>query len=309
MGIYDTDLSSQSESDFEKAKSRGKMQSLLSTLSWRNTDLLSFYEVTGLIKPKNQTYRGMQTIPIKNIIGSEGRYRDFSVAFYPKKNLLKERWKSIDQAHLKYIDLPAISVFKLSDWYFVRDGNHRVSVAKSQGVEFIDAEVVELDSEIPLKPGMTMKQLKKEVIIYERKQLLSQYPLSEMIPMDDIVFTSPGMYPELINHILVHKYYMNENRSDEVPLEEATKDWYEDVYLPIVEEIHKDKLLSAFPTNTDGDLYMWIVRHWDELKRVSGSQNVSIESATTDYKNRYGRGRLYRWFTVVKQFFSKKIIK
>ena len=102
---------------------------------------------------------------------------------------------------------------------------------------------------------------------------------------------------------------MNENRSDEVPLEEAAKDWYEDVYLPIVEEIHKDKLLSAFPTNTDGDLYMWIVRHWDDLKRVSGSQNVSIESATTDYKNRYGRGRLNRWFTVVKQIFSKKIIK
>ncbi len=151
-------LSTQTNEDFEKAKTRGRIQSVLSTLAWKNSDLLSFYAVTDLIKPRNETYRGMRTIPISQIIGSEGRYQDFSQAFYPKKELLRSRWRSIypkkellrsrwrsiDGAVKQYIILPPISVYKVGQWYFVRDGNHRVSVAKAQGVEFIDAEVVEL---------------------------------------------------------------------------------------------------------------------------------------------------------------------
>ena len=64
------DLFTQTNEDFEKAKSRGRIQSILSSLVRKNSDLLSLYAVTELIKPKNETYRGMQTIPVKNIIGS-----------------------------------------------------------------------------------------------------------------------------------------------------------------------------------------------------------------------------------------------
>ena len=138
--------SSQAFEDFTKAKRRAHFNSFFNTLTWKNTDLLSLYEVTKIIKPKKETYLGMQTIPVNKIIGSEGRYRDFSSAFYPKKEMLRNRWTSIDRARMDDIVLPTISVYSLGGNYFVRDGNHRVSVAKSMGVEFIDAEVVELDS-------------------------------------------------------------------------------------------------------------------------------------------------------------------
>lgn len=281
---------SQSEDDFSNAKNRARFQVLLSKLKWENSDLLSLYEVTDLIKPKGETYKGMQTIPIDSIIGSEGRARDFSKAFYPKKELLKERWKSIDRAHMQYIDLPSINVYKLGEWYFVRDGNHRVSVAKAQGVMYIDAEVVELDSQIPLKSGMTMKDLKQKVISFERQQAIEQYHPEKYIPMDEIVFSAAGMYTEVINHINVHKYYINQDQSDEISFKEAIKSWYDNVYFPIIEECRKLKLLNSFPGNTEGDLYIWVVRHWNELKEVSGSQNVSIETATQDYQLRYGKG-------------------
>ncbi len=299
-----TDLFSQTNEDFEKARSRGRMQSLLSSLSWKNSDLLSLYAVTELIKPKNETYLGMRTIPVNQIIGSEGRYQDFSLAFYPKKELLRSRWRSVDRAAKEYIILPPISVYKLGQWYFVRDGNHRVSVAKTQGVEFIDAEVVELDSQIPLEPGLTMKQLRKRVIDYERQRFLEQYEPS-YLPMDEIVFTSPGSYPEMVNHILVHKYYLNEDKKEVLSFEEGACSWYEKVYLPIVEEIRREKLLASFPGNTEADLYMWIVRHWDNLKHMSGSQEVTIESATSDYKIRYGKGRLERWIRRIRYLLSK----
>ena len=66
--------------DFDEARRRAQIQKVLSTFRWKNPDLLSFYEVTKLIKPDAQFYKGMQTIPVKNIIGSENRYHDFSAA-------------------------------------------------------------------------------------------------------------------------------------------------------------------------------------------------------------------------------------
>ncbi|MBK5201706.1 MAG: transcriptional regulator [Spirochaetaceae bacterium] len=297
---------SQSQDDFINAKNRARFQVLLSKLKWENSDLLSLYEVKELIKPRGETYKGMKTIPIEQIIGSEGRAKDFSKAFYPKKDLLKERWESIDRAHIQYIDLPSINVYKLGDWYFVRDGNHRVSVAKSQGVKFIDAEVVELDSEILLKKGMTMKDLRNEVIKFERVQVIEQYHLDDLIPFNEMNFSASGMYPEIINHINVHKYYINQDREDVISFDEAAKSWYDLVYFPIIEEVRRLKLLSSFPGNYEGDLYIWIVRHWDYLKEVSGSQKVTIGTATQDYQRRYGKGYLSKQFLRFKKFIQRK---
>ena len=263
--------------DFSRAKNKARMQTILNTLTWRNPDLLSFYEVTSLIKPKSETYLGMRTIPVDRIIGSEGRYHDFSAAFFPKRELLRNRWESIDSAMIGDVILPPISVYSLGGYYFVRDGNHRVSVAKSKGVEFIDAEVVELDSQIPLRAGMTMKELREAVVAYERKDFIDQYK-PDYLPMDEISFTVPGAYPEMVNHILVHKYYVNQEYPYEISFEEAAKSWYANVYFPIVNEIRKQHLLAAFPGQTEADMYMWIVRKWDEYKRIENKNMTAAEA-------------------------------
>ena len=287
--------------DFSRAKTRARFQSLLNTLTWKNTDLLSFYEVTSIIKPKSETYRGMQTIPVSRIIGSEGRYHDFSSAFFPKREMLRNRWESVDRAVLSDIVLPPISVFSLGGYYFVRDGNHRVSVAKAQGVEFIDAEVVELDSQIPLEEGMTMKTLRRRGVTYERNAFIQQYKPS-YLPMGEIVFTSPGAYPEMVNHILVHKYFINQNQKEEIPFEQAAVSWYKNVYAPIVKVIREEHLLFQFPGSTEGDMYLWIVRTWDDMKRQKKNQNIPIEEAAEEIKKRNKALPLFRY---IKYFLSK----
>lgn len=287
--------------DFSRAKTRARFQSLLNTLTWKNTDLLSFYEVTSIIKPKSETYRGMQTIPVSRIIGSEGRYHDFSSAFFPKREMLRNRWESVDRAVLSDIVLPPISVFSLGGYYFVRDGNHRVSVAKAQGVEFIDAEVVELDSQIPLEEGMTMKTLRRRVVAYERNAFIQQYKPS-YLPMGEIVFTSPGAYPEMVNHILVHKYFINQNQKEEIPFEQAAVSWYKNVYAPIVKVIREEHLLFQFPGSTEGDMYLWIVRTWDDMKRQKKNQNIPIEEAAEEIKK---RNKVLPLFRYIKYFLSK----
>ena len=289
--------------DFNKAHRHAVFQGIFSTFKWSYPDLLSFYEVTKLIKPESESYKGMMTIPVKQIIGSENRYHDFSSAFYPTNLSLERRWESIDAASMDDVVLPPISVYKLGDCYFVRDGNHRVSVARSKGVEFIDAEVVELTSKIPLEEGMTLNEIRKRVVAYERQRFIEQFNPT-YLPMERIVFSSPGSYPEMVNHILVHKYYMNMDREDEIPFSEAAADWFDNVYKPIANAIEHEHLLSEFPGQTEADLYMWLVRRWDEMKRLnmSATENDAAKAVKSEIKSPF----IIRWGAYWKSKLSRK---
>ena len=282
--------------DFIKAHRHAVFQGIFSTFRWHNPNLLSFYEVTKLIKPEAESYKGMQVIPVKQIIGSENRYHDFSSAFYPMNTHLERRWESIDAAHLDDVVLPPISVYKLGDTYFVRDGNHRVSVA-------IDAEVVELTSKIPLEEGITLNEIKKRVVAYERQRFIDQFNPT-YLPMDRIDFTAPGSYPEMVNHIMVHKYYLNQNRKDEISFEEGAVSWFNNVYLPIADAIEKEHLLAEFPGQTEADLYMWLVRRWDEMKRVDAlaTENDAAKAVKSEIKTPFIR----RWIDYLKTKLSRK---
>ena len=99
--------------------------------------MLSFNDVKKILKPQNEVYAGMQIVPINKIVGSEGRYQDFDNHFLPRTNLLKSRWARVDEAHLNDIVLPPIQLYEIGGLYFVRDGNHRVSVAKMQRNNFV----------------------------------------------------------------------------------------------------------------------------------------------------------------------------
>jgi hypothetical protein len=92
----------------------------------------------------SQAYRGMMTVEVETISGSVGRYRDFDEAFLPLRVSMAYRWGRVDRAYHRGVELPAVSRYKIGDAYFVRDGNHRVSVAKYHKAAAIDAEVVEL---------------------------------------------------------------------------------------------------------------------------------------------------------------------
>ena len=256
----------QAQLDFDKNVKKGKMESLFNSMIWKDSSLLSLYEVTSIIRPQSECYEGMKTIEVDKIIGSEGRYKDFSFSFLPKRSFLKSRWQSIDRAHYDDVVLPPISVYYIGGFYFVRDGNHRVSVAKSIGVEFIDAEVVRLDSQITLSKGITIKQIKKLVVNHERNMFMQQYSPS-YLPMGSIVFTTPGAYPEMVNHILVHKWYLNEKQDNEISFETAAISWYENVYLPIITIIREEHFLANYPKSTEGDIYMVLVRKWDNVQK------------------------------------------
>ena len=127
-----------SEDDFNRARNKALVNEIQHFLNPEESKLLSFSEIKKMLKPKSEIYKGMQVVPIEFIAGSEGRYKDFDNHFFPKSTHLRQRWEKIDQAHLTDVILPPITVYEIGGLYFVRDGNHRVSVAKSRGCEMID---------------------------------------------------------------------------------------------------------------------------------------------------------------------------
>ena len=228
----------------------------------------------------------MKVIPIDKIVGSEGRYNDFDNRFFPKSTHLKNRWQHVDEAALNDITLPPIKVYEIAGLYFVRDGNHRVSVAKMRGTEFIDAEVVSLQSELKLKKADSLKEIQKQIINYEKRVFYSETNFGDITDYWCLDFSSTGRYDVIYNHILTHKYYMNQNRQDEVSMEEAIKSWFFNVYFPLISIIREKYILKYFPGRTLGDLYVWSVRYWDDLKKKFGD-DIPMDTAIVDFKKRY----------------------
>jgi hypothetical protein len=296
---FDSNISGQVQHDFDRARMQEAFSSIFSILSPEDDELIALDDVRALFRSNAQSYKGVLPIKIADIVGSEGRYRDFNRHFLPKKTHLRQRWESIDKAHYNQTTLPPIKVYKISGLYFVRDGNHRVSVAKMQGVEFIDAEITTLDSEIALDRKMSKKEILRSVIDYEKMLFFEKTDLDRLRPGCAVEFTSVGRYEEIIHHINVHKYYLNEGKEDEIPFEDAMISWYDHVFLPIITSIEVENVLTRFPNRTAADLYVWIVHYWDRLKHKYG-KDYPIKQAVLEYTKKHGEG-FFRTMSVVSR--------
>lgn len=140
------DVSEQVDKDFHRALRKASLHRWKEKLriDSYHEGLLSFDEAKSALVHSSQAYRGMRVVEVEKIIGSVGRYKDFDSSFLPHNRSMSPRWSRVDSAYHKGVDLPAVSLYKIGEAYFVRDGNHRVSVARFHKVAAIDAEVVEL---------------------------------------------------------------------------------------------------------------------------------------------------------------------
>src|ERR687897_2514224 len=131
------------DADFDRARRRAFIGGLKARFVGDRDRLLSFDEVRKARGVNNRFYLGRKVVEVSKIVGSVGRHGEFDGNFMPVKASLGYRWKRVDRALRRGEELPAVSLYKIGDAYFVADGNHRVSVARYQGVEMIDAEVTE----------------------------------------------------------------------------------------------------------------------------------------------------------------------
>jgi hypothetical protein len=140
------DLNEQADKDFGRARRRGWLRRLVLRLRRESAfhDMPPFFdEVRRSLHAYNQVRRGVRVVDTEKIVGSVGRRRDFDRCFMPLRAAAGDRWKRVDLAFHRGVDLPPVSLYKLGDSYFVEDGNHRVSVARYHGVPGVEADVTE----------------------------------------------------------------------------------------------------------------------------------------------------------------------
>jgi hypothetical protein len=266
--------------DFRRARLLAFFNAILSALSGRPQKLLAFGEVREALRLGGPVYRGVHTVPLSQIVGSLNRYHDFDRRFLPTQSHTEDRWRKIDRAWYDEVSLPPVLLYKVGEVYFVVDGNHRVSVARQRGQEFIDAEVREVVSRVPVTPDLRpedLEQLGARVDFLERTQLDRLRPEARIEP------TILGGYERLIEHIAVHRYYMGIEQGRSISEEEAVPHWYEALYRPVVEVIEGLGILEEFPERTASDLYLWVMDHLHYLRERQGREDVDPAQAAAEF--------------------------
>src|SRR5215213_4680969 len=255
--------------DFQSAHLQAKLQGVLARVTGRSNELLSYDEIASKLKLQGRSDKGLQMIPVDAIIGSVGRYTDFTRTFLPRHLEDRQRWANIKAISLDPISmgLPPIDVYKVSEVYFVIDGNHRVSVARQENWKTIEAHVIEIQTDIPLTADVQPDEL---IIKAEYADFLEQTGLNKMPEFMDLRITIPGGYQKLLDEICVCRCQVEEEDQRECSLPESAERWYHEIYVPFAEAVRERGMMRWFPNRTVTDLYVWMSEHRGELEKELG---------------------------------------
>ena len=143
--VFDA-LQERARQDYYDSLSAGTRWRLFNKIRRKPSHLLSYNDVVGEVQITGRHDEGVRTVPSKDIVGSVGRTHDFDRDFHPLNEDSRERWCGVAGALYAGKDIPPIDLYKIGAAYFVIDGNHRVSVMRHNGQEYIEAHVIELDT-------------------------------------------------------------------------------------------------------------------------------------------------------------------
>lgn len=252
---------------FHRARRQAALEALLARLRGNSVELLSFDEVAAALRVRGQSSAGLQQVPIAAIVGSVGRYNDFSRTFLPLLDADQDRWVAVKTAAPHIGDLPPVELYRLGDAYFVLDGNHRISIARQQSLEYIDAYVTEIYTRVALPPGTSPDAL---IIAAEYAAFLEWSRLDQLRPDVDLRVSVPGQYDHLENHIEAFRFVTEMNEGRDLTLPSAITRWYDEAYGPLAEAIRRQGILRYFPQRTETDFYIWLAAHRIALQTELG---------------------------------------
>ena len=278
------EMSEIGDREWKQARRAAFAQDVLAAFTRQPTDLLPFEEVRQKLQLHNVRYLGLRDIPLDQIVGSVGRYRDFTRAFFPRQGGIQERWQRIDRLTTTGGGLPPVELYKVGQVYFVRDGNHRVSVARQHDTPSIQAYVWEYDTRVSLEPDTDVDSLLCKAA---HAAFLEHTNVDRLCPDTYIELTQADGYQDLLYEIEAFQQNISGIDEREVAFDEAVTLWCEMQYAPIVQIIRQRNILQEFPGRTEADVYLWLRRNQEELEVRYGHQ-VLMEEAAADLAERFG---------------------
>jgi hypothetical protein len=126
---------------YARSRRHGRRGRFWSIGSRESRCLLDLSEIEETCRVEARSYAGLHTVPIEQIRGSEGRSTDFDRDFHPLQDHSRGRWLRVAAAREQDKALPPVVLIQVGEVYFVRDGHHRISVARARGQLDIEAEV------------------------------------------------------------------------------------------------------------------------------------------------------------------------
>jgi hypothetical protein len=263
---------------FDRARRAALMGDLLRLLRGRPVDLLPLDEVRERLRLRSLVERGAQEVQLDSIVGSLGRGRDFSRAFLPRSEALRQRWEAVKALAEGPRGLPPVELYKVGQAYFVVDGHHRVSVARALGAPAIEARVREYLTPAALSPDASLAELLLEQGRADFLQATGLAPEST----DEFRTTEPRGYERLLEHVSGHRYYRGLELRRPVTWEEAVSSWRDAVFRPMAEAIRGSGILEEFPGRTETDLYLFTMDHLHHLRRRYAPGTVEPAEAVED---------------------------
>jgi hypothetical protein len=127
---------------FESALRRGKARALRQKLLGRAGGLRHLPRVDATTARRPAHEAAVVNVPLSQIVGSEGRASDFDSQFNPLNYHTRDRWINIAAAARRGVALPPVELIQAADGYYVRDGHHRISVARALGQGSIEGRIV-----------------------------------------------------------------------------------------------------------------------------------------------------------------------
>jgi hypothetical protein len=253
------------QDDFSRAR-RAQLLAELGRRLRREPDdvglIMPFDEVVDALGMVGEVQLGLQTIPLDSVVGTVDRTRDFDRGFRPTTPRVRGRWQRIAAAQRRGESFPPISVYRIGDLHFVRDGHHRVSVAKSLGRMEIDAYVTEVRTRIGADGALRMADLplKDHERLFHERVPLDPEQHARVRPSD------PWDYGRLAEGVEAWGFRVMQERREYMDREEVARLWFEEDFLPIVDTLRAGGFVRS--SERDADAYMRVVTARYELLRT-----------------------------------------
>jgi hypothetical protein len=273
--------------DFSRARRSNALARLASRLRGEPGDvnvILPFEEVVAALGRTGERDLGLQVIPLESIVGTVDRTTEFDRQFRPTSTRVRGRWERIADAKRRGESMPPISVYRIGEVHFVRDGHHRVSVARAQGQKDIEAHVTEVLTRVGASRDIRLADLpvkRHERLFHERVPLPPQ-------ARERIRLSEPWDYGVLAEGVEAWGFRDMQARDEFIDRPDVARAWFEREYEPVIEMLREADLLGD---GTEADAYLDIAC---ERYRLLRTHEWSEDVIRQIREARRGRRRLRR---------------
>jgi hypothetical protein len=280
--------SADAQDDFSRAR-RSQLLAELGRRLRREPDdvalILPFDEVVEALGMVGEVGLGLRSITLDSIVGTVDRTRDFDRGFRPTTPRVRGRWQRIAAAQRRGESFPPISVYRIGDLHFVRDGHHRVSVAKSLGREDIDAYVTQVRTRIATGDVLRLADLplKGHERLFAERVPLDEQQLARVRPSD------PWEFGRLAEGVEAWGFRVMQERREYMGREEVARLWYEEDFLPVVKTLREGEFIRA--SETEGDAYTRVVSARYVLLRTHEWSDEIVDRLQGIERRKGGLGR------------------